>query len=43
MKNNVDFRFRFEDIVVFVNRSHIHVLQDTTLFISLFYMVGSVN
>ena len=30
-------------IVVFVNRSHTHVLQNTTLFTSLFDMVGGVN
>ena len=44
MKNNADFDFRFENmddiyIVVFVNRSLFHVLQDTTLF----YIVGGVN
>ena len=40
-----DLRFLREDmddIVVFVNRSHTHVLHNTTL-TSLFGMVGGVN
>ena len=28
---------------IFVNRCHTHVVQNTTLFTSLFGMVGSVN
>ena len=45
MAGIVDLRFLCEDMddSSFVNRSHTHVLQNTTLFTSLFHMVGGVN